>query len=393
MRGAGVWFYFDFSHWLTMVRLAWRERIVGVRLYFLAVLLFWIPVVAAVHAVCFFLDGILFPGLWRTEIRRPIFVLGHARSGTTHVHRLLNRDEGRYSSFMFYEMFFPSLLQKKLIRWLARVDRERLGGSLARRISAWESRRYAAVRKVHEMGLTEHEEDDIVLYYSCASGYWITKMPYMGELDFYSVDQMPERRRRRLMRFYEECVRRQLYLNGGDKIHLSKNPIFAGRVASLLETFPDARFIVPMRNPEETIPSLLKLVSGGWRRLRWDPERVRKSQRALAAQSFHTYRYPLEVLAAHPRTASAVIDYRELVEDPAAVIQSVYRQLDIPMTPAFAQALADATARARKHESGQRYSLSEFGLDAGVIRAELADLYDRFAWDRGSEATGVANDR
>lgn len=381
-------FFFDFANWAKMVRLAWGESDRSMRRHFLVVLLLWVPPVAVFHAVCFFLDGILFPSLWRTEVRRPIFVLGHARSGTTHVHRLLMRDTGRYSAFRFYEMFFPSLLQKKLLRFGAYLDRTLLGGRLRRRLRAWEDRRYAAVRKVHEMGLAEYEEDDIVLYYSCASGYWITRLPYMGELDFYSVDRMPPRKRRRLMRFYRECVRRQLHLNGADKIHLSKNPIFAGRVASLLEAFPDARFIVPVRNPEETIPSLLKLVSGGWRRLGWDRERMRRGQLALAAQSFHTYRYPLEVLAALPATPSAVVDYRALVEDPATVIRGVYRDLDLPLEPQFEAVLAEATARARRHESGHTYSLEEFGLDAGTIRNELGDLYDRFGW---KSATGTGD--
>ena len=82
----------------------------------------------------------------------------------------------------------------------------------------------------------------------------------MGELDFYYVDERSPRARRRLMRFYKECVRRQLYLNGPAGSHLSKNPTFSGRVESLIETFPDARIVVLMRDPRETIPSLLKLL-------------------------------------------------------------------------------------------------------------------------------------
>ncbi len=377
-----MFFHFNFANWFRMVRLAWREPIAAVRWYFLAVLLLWVPPVAALHAVCFFLDGILFPGLWRTEVRRPIFVVGHARSGTTLVHRLMNEDRGRFSSFRLYEMYFPSLLQKKLIRAVMRFDRQFLGGALERRVRAWEDRHYAAMRKVHPMGLTEHEEDDIVLYYSCASGFWITKMPYMGDLDFYRVDEWPARKRRRLMRFYKECVRRQLYLNGGDKIHLSKNPIFAGRVEALIETFPDARIVVPVRDPRETIPSLLKLVSGGWRRLKWPPDRVQRCLHIMAEQSFHTYRHPLEVVARHPETPSAVIDYRDLVEDPAAAMRRLYDELDLPMTAEYAATLAAESARARKHVSGHSYSLEEFGLDAGAIEDRLADLYVQWDWQR-----------
>ena len=93
------------------------------------------------------------------------------------------------------------------------------------------------------MGLTIPEEDDIVHYWSCASGYWISRVPWMHALDFYSVDRWPARKRRRLMRFYAACVRRQLCLEGGDRVHLSKNPIFSGRVEALIETFPDARIV------------------------------------------------------------------------------------------------------------------------------------------------------
>jgi hypothetical protein len=239
------------------------------------------------------------------------------------------------------------------------------------------------------MGLTEAEEDDIVLYYSCASGFWITKMPYMGDLDFYYVDRFPERKRRRLMGFYKECVRRQLYLNGGDKIHLSKNPVFAGRIASLIETFPDARIVVPFRNPHETIPSLLKLMRSGWKRLGWDEERQKRCLRILADQSFHTYRYPLDVLARHPETPRAVVHYRDVAADPEAAIERTYEQLGLPITPEFRDVLVAEGKRAREHRSGHSYSLAEFGLDADEIRRQLADLFERFGWDEEAAETPV----
>jgi hypothetical protein len=234
---------------------------------------------------------------------------------------------------------------------------------------------------MHEMGLTEPEEDDIVLYWSCASGMWMTKMPCMGELDFYFVDQRPPRRRRRLLRFYADCVRRQLYLNGADKIHLSKNPIFAGRIESLLEAFPDARIVVPVRHPYETIPSLLELMKTSWSLYHWDEARTQRSLGALAEQSFHTYRHPLEVLARHPETRHAIVDYRELVAEPRRTIERVYEQLGFEITPAFRDVLLGEEKRARRHETRHRYSLAAFRLRPDAIRSELADLFERFGWD------------
>jgi hypothetical protein len=377
-----VIFYFDFENWFRMIRLASAEEQTAVRLYFLSVLLVAVPLVASFHALCFFLDRIFFPGLASVEVRRPIFVVGHARSGTTLVHRLLSLDEGRFSVFLLYEMYFPSLLQKKVIRGVAALDRRFLGGFLERRVQAWEERHYAAVRKVHAMGLTQAEEDDIVLYYSMASGFWITKMPYMGDIDFYYVDRWPERKRRRLMNFYKECVRRQLYLNGPDKIHLSKNPVFAGRVEALIETFPDARIVTTMRHPWETIPSLLKLVQSGWKRLGWMKERMEKCLAVLADQSFHTYAHPLEVLERHPETRSAIVDYRILTEDPSRAIEQVYGELGLEMMPEMRELLAARGRKERAHRSGHSYSLEEFGLEANEIQSRLAPLFDRFDWER-----------
>jgi len=379
-------FHFDFATWRRMLGLAWREPNPRARRYFLLVVGLAVPLVASFHAVCFFLDGLLFPALWRTRVRAPVFVVGHARSGTTLVHRLMSRDAGRFSSFRLYELYFPSLLQKKLIRWGARMDRRWLGGALARRVQAWEERRYGAMKGVHEMGLTQPEEDDLVFYYSCASGFWITRMPYMGDLDFFHVDCWPERRRRRLMRFYRDCVRRQLCLNGAEKIHLSKNPVFAGRVEALIEAFPDARFVVPVRHPAETIPSLLKLVRMGWRRLDWDEARMQRCLRILAEQSFETYLHPLDVLARHPEVPHAVVHYRDLLADPAATIEQVYAALGLPMSEAFRAELRGEGRRARAHRSSHSYSLEEFGLDADAIQARLADLFERFGWEAPGQA-------
>ena len=126
--------------------LAWNEKVARARIYYLVVLLLVVPVVSSFHAVCFFLDGILFPGLRRVKVEAPIFMVGHARSGTTLTHRLMSQDTGRFSSFLLYECYFPSLLEKKLIRLGIVFDRRFLGGFISKRVEAWEERRYGQFR-------------------------------------------------------------------------------------------------------------------------------------------------------------------------------------------------------------------------------------------------------
>ncbi|HVN38878.1 MAG TPA: sulfotransferase [Myxococcota bacterium] len=385
---ARLLFYFDFATWRRMLRLAWQEQNPRNRRALLRTLLVTVPIVSSFHALCFLLDG-LFPSLWQTRVEKPVFIIGHARSGTTLLHRLMSRDEERFSAFLLYELFFPSLLQKKLIRAGARFDRRFLGGVLERRVRAWEERRFGPTQHIHPQSLTEPEEDDGVLTFSCASGSWIVRLPYMGLLDFYYVDRWPERKRRRMLGFYKECVRRQLALNGPAKQHLSKNPTFAGRVEGILETFPDARIVVPYRNPYETVPSLLKLMQVSWRMRKWSDAEMARSLHILAEQSYDTYQYPLEVLARHPETPRAIVDYAELVAEPQKVIERVYAELGMSVTPEYHEVLAAAQRRAEKaHETTHRYSLEEFGLRGDEMRARLAELFARFHWDESAPGAG-----
>jgi hypothetical protein len=374
-------FHFDFARWARLARLALGERRPAVRIWFLFRVLVWVPLVASFHALCFALDELLFPGLRRVSVRAPIFLVGHARSGTTLLHRLMSLDGERFCSNRMIELYFPSLLQKKAIRWLGALDRRFLGKRIAERVRAWEQRRYRATKDIHAMGLFKPEEDDLFFYYSCASGFWMTKLPYLGKVDFYYVDRWPERERRRLMRFYRDCIRRQLYLDGPEKTYTSKSPVFAGRVAALLAEFPDARFGITMRDPNETIPSLLKLLQTSYRLYGVDAQDAKRALEAQVEISVDTYRHPLEVLAQHPEAKRALVDYAELTREPQRAVEKMYAALGFEVTPAFAAVLAAEDARARKHETSHRYSLSEFGLREGELRERIGkELFETFGW-------------
>ena len=128
-------FYFDFECWGGMLRYAWNETDPRRKRKLFSLLLLRVPLIAGINAICFPLDPFFFPGLRKTEIREPVFVIGHARSGTTHLHDLLYQDEERFSCFMMYELFWPALIPKKLIRLFARLDAQYLGSFFERHLT------------------------------------------------------------------------------------------------------------------------------------------------------------------------------------------------------------------------------------------------------------------
>jgi hypothetical protein len=380
-------FHFDFGNYLKLVRLARSEPDPARRRSLYRTFFLVVPAMASLHAVCFALDPVVHPELRRTPVRAPVFGIGHARSGTTLLHRLMAADEERFSHFLLWEMFFPSLIEKEVLRAVLRVDARFLGGRVRRRIDRWDERKFRRSQGMHESGLFAAEEDGFVLALSCASGFWAVLLPIMGTADTYHVDRWPPRKRQRHMGFYKECVRRQLYLNGAHKTHLSKNPGFTGRVEALVETFPDARFVIPVRNPYETIPSLLKLLEMSWRLRGRDEAMIRGSLRVLAENSYHGYLHPFEVLERHPDVPRVVVDYRDLVSDPAGAVRSVYAGLGLEVSPSFAAKLD--RERGRPYASTHSYSLEEHGLEADEIRSRLAVLFDRFGWDDDEEKEGL----
>ena len=108
-------FYFDWSNYVTMLRLLRRDARQQRRWAPFVRFAVGVPLLAGLHALCFALDPVLFPSLRRTEVRAPTFCIGHARSGTTYLHRLMAEDP-QFSYALMYELFFPSLLEKKLLR-------------------------------------------------------------------------------------------------------------------------------------------------------------------------------------------------------------------------------------------------------------------------------------
>ncbi len=194
------------------------------------------------------------------------------------------------------------------------------------------------------------------------------------------LDKKPAAQRKRVMNTYKECLRRQLYLYGGDKIHVSKNPVYSGRVASLLEAFPDARIVICMRNPLECVPSNIKLMEGNYKAKGWAPEDYARSLQVLEEMSYDCFHNPRDVLQNNPATPSMVVDYRELIAQPKATIEKLYQTLGLAMSEHYAALLQERDSKARKHSSKHSYSADEFGMDIEKMLLELADFYQEYEW-------------
>ena len=374
--------YFDLQYYWRVLRHVRALKAWPGRRKTLLRLLLWVPLGYLFNAVCFLLDYLLFPALWYTQVKRPVFILGHARSGTTLAHRLLAADGDTFSYFLYWEMFFPSLLQKKVIRGLGIVDEKLLGHACKRRLIAWDDKTFGPGRHMHDMSLWNSEEDQFVMRGAFVTQQWSLDIPMMDIIDIFHVDEMPARKRRRWLHHYRECVKRQLVLNGGERIHLSKNPLFSGWVQSLIDTFPDARIVVMMRDPASCIPSVLKLVELNWRGRGWKRASYEHSLEVLTDISFESFTHPREVLARNPQTPSVVVDYRELTTQPRATVRKLYDALGLRYSDGYDAWLQAQEEREKAHKTHFEYSIDDYSLSRERVETELATFYELYGWPR-----------
>jgi hypothetical protein len=372
--------YFDFRTYAKIIRLALTDKPSPRRLLahflILSLITFW----ALVNAICLQIDRLLFPGCRRVAIEKPVFIIGNARSGTTLFHRLLCGDETRFVYFRTWEILFPALVQKKCLRGFFALYR-RLFPRSFERLVAWEDRQLTSLKQQHPIGINKAEEDEFLLLIPFASATLTVLFPYVEELDeLVTFDWQPAPVRKRIMRFYRECVSRQLCFHGGDRALLSKNPTFVMKIQSLAEEFPDAKFVYLIRNPFETIPSLLKLMQTIWLGLGLDSDHIESTTRELADGCMRDYNYAVETLSKLPDDRYAIVTYTDLVGDPKATVEKVYDRLNLSISPDFEQRLTAERSRQKRYHSSNVYSLSEFGLSEADLFEKLPEIIERFGF-------------
>lgn len=123
--------FFAFKN--TPARLT-KKRFIFLILFYLV----W-PLGSLVHWMCFALDDILFPNYKNHPIEKPLFILGNFRSGSTFLHRLLSRDSETFTSLTTWDIYLtPSVTQKKITQFIARLDNKFFGRSLHRALFAFD---------------------------------------------------------------------------------------------------------------------------------------------------------------------------------------------------------------------------------------------------------------
>ncbi len=308
-----LWQGCDFFAW---VRLLIRNRC-DVRL---PASIFYIPFViscvSVVHTVFRYIQNTWIGGrVERTPVlHAPLFIIGHWRTGTTLLHELLILDP-RHNYPNTYQCLAPNhfLLTEKVFTRLFRflLPSRRPMDNMA---AGWD----------------RPQEDEFALcMLGAPSPYLTTAFPNHPPQDQEAFDlvRLPPREFRTWKTLFMRFVR-QLTFKDPRRLVL-KSPTHSCRIETLLELFPDARFVHIVRDPYVVFPSTVNL----WKTLYLTHGLQTPTFAGLEEQVFNTFTHLYDKLEEGRRLVPAgryhEMRYEDLIRNPLGEMRKLYDGLEL----------------------------------------------------------------
>ncbi|MGB2955995.1 MAG: sulfotransferase [Anaerolineales bacterium] len=325
------------------------------------------------------LDEIFYPTYREIEIKQPVFIIGNPRSGTTFLQRLLAMDSYSFTSMRTWEIFgAPSILMRKVFHFAVKIGRA-IGVSISRRIKRLESL-WQESDAIHRLAIRAPEEDENLLIhiFSTMKIWSFAAMTDEVYPYIYHDEKISPEEKERIMDFYESCIQRHLFNNGGvEKHYLSKNPNFSPMIDTLLSKFPDAKFIYLIRNPLNAVPSHISLKEREWQML-GSPLEEYACRDFILDLAEYWYKYPLQKLRELPENQAIIVKFEDLVSDAEGTVKKIYDRFGFKISPGYLKILLWETIRARNYQSQHEYSLSEMGVDREQLKERFKDVMLEF---------------
>jgi omega-hydroxy-beta-dihydromenaquinone-9 sulfotransferase len=249
----------------------------------------------------------------------PLFVIGHWRSGTTHLHNLLGRLPGHTYSTV-YQVVFPTCF----------LSTDNLVTSLAGGLMSG-TRSYDNVKQ----GWHEAAEDEIALAKLTGLSPYIAFMfpeqaaKYERYIDFLECSTAEKEKWKEGFRYFTK----KIMLQTSGKRVVVKSCTHTARIRLILEMFPNAKFVHIHRHPYEVFASTLHMrAHTDWENFFHlpdvDPDLVRRHQTLALGQRI--FERVAEDRALIPEGNYFEIAYRDLVGHETETVERLYHDLQLP---------------------------------------------------------------
>jgi hypothetical protein len=314
------------------------------------------------------------PSLREHPIRRPLFILGLPRSGTTALHWLLAQDPA--NQVLEYWLAAAPRPRPPRAGWEAEPAYQAAVGVLE-----WVYETDPGLKAIHWMEADGPEECRHLFVQSFLDHTFDSNATIPSYTRYFEAQDMrPAYERHR-------DVLRLVGSTSPERRWVLKYPAHLRELEALRAVYPDACIVQTHRDPASVLPSVCSLVTG-WRRL----YEGSADAEAIGAWQLDLYAGMIErAMNVRERSDPAQffdLSFRELVTDPVAAVARIYGHFGFEWTAEGERRMRAWHAGNPQHKhGGHPYTLAEFGLREG----EIAERFRRYAerFDVPREAAGA----
>lgn len=246
----------------------------------------------------------------------PIFVIGHWRSGTTHLHYLLSQD-ARYSHLGSFQGFFFNIAFTT--KWFFKP--------ILRRVMPMTRPQDNVKIDVDAPTEDEHALVNVTKMSGMHMFFFPKNMDYFNKYNCF--DGISEEELSKWKEDFSKMLKQIELFNGKDKKLLLKNPHSTARIKTLLEIYPKAKFVHIHRNPYDVFNSTRTLYEKAVR----SQFLQEFSDEELNELILYCYEKMMSGYLSHrdviPADQLIEIGYADLVTDPINVLEEIYTKLNL----------------------------------------------------------------
>jgi hypothetical protein len=305
------------------------------------------------------------PQIAAAPIRQPIFITGLPRSGTTFLHRLMLLDEANRAPAV-WETIAPSPSGGTAPQRIARVARQL-------KTFEWLAPEFPAL---HPLAATSPQECSEITAHVFRSLRFDTNYhipSYRAWMDADVVRHLPA------YRFHKQFLQYLQHQDGVERRWVLKCPEHLFALEAIRAVYPDARLVFVHRDPVKVLLSQARLTEVLRRPFtrRLDPRTLgpHESRRWLDG----TRRMISAGDDAGLPQAVCHVHHLDLITDPVATVDAVYRHFDMDLSPRTAGAIdAYVAARPKGGYGTHHYRFENHGLAEAQERANFRPYMVRF---------------
>ena len=314
--------------------------------------------------------GILTPFRWyekwrfknisHTTLKKPVFILGHWRSGTTHLHNILCRSPAAGFVTTYQTVFTQYLASSKILKPFMGIlmPDKRPSDNV-------------------KLDVEYPQEEEFALSNTTTYSYYhFFYFPNLVNAYFKKFVRFGDSENELWKKAYDHLLKKAWINMPGTDYLVVKNPVNTGRYTVLKELYPDARFIHIYRNPYTVFLSTKKFFIELMPTL-WFHEITEEQIERMVLEKY------VDFMGAYYEDTAGVetiyeLRFEDFEKDPLKYIRDIYNRLDVADYEE-AESHFQAYISAQKSYRKNKYSISR--READLVKEYWGAYLERWNYD------------